>query len=133
MSSSVATLSCSLPVHNIRYGIVFFRSDKRYRLKNLYIFSIMRTFFLLLTTSFRGRYACDAIPSSKTEDASLEEKVPYMMRHLKLLSSSCMYGVIVRHTGPTAGRDQSGPYAPRSYEIGLKRNQNSMTYFLHYP
>jgi hypothetical protein len=50
----------------------------------------MRTFFLLLTTSKRGISACDSIPSSKTEDASLEEKVPYMMRDLKLLSSSYM-------------------------------------------
>jgi hypothetical protein len=52
-------------------NIVLFRSDKRYRLKNLYIFSIMRTFFLLLTTSKRGIHAYDSIPSSKAEDASL--------------------------------------------------------------
>jgi hypothetical protein len=57
-------------------NIVLFRSDKPYLLKNLYIFNIMTTFFLLLTTFKRGRYACDSIPSSQTEDASLEEKVP---------------------------------------------------------
>jgi len=70
---------------------VVFRSDKPYRLKNLSIFNIMTTFFPLLTTFKRGIYACDAIPSSQTEDASLEEKVPYRMRHLKLLSSSLAF------------------------------------------